>query len=376
MTATRFYAAMLVVVGLGCSSKDEPTLADNPADDAAVVDAKPPKMTGQDGPKADAASVDSPAEPPADAASSPSDVAPTQEGDAAVTPPGPPPGALESVEVSATGDAVMLKTSLAMGEVFLLKAAGVVDVGGQKIDAEYAFGSGMPADEVGGVDVGIDIGVPQIHAMVHNRPTPPGPGRMKWYAYGAYREDHAYYMTLTGAGHALSVKLAKPAGTTGGSGSIRVSIFQLSPAPPQVLGTELETVMVPVAKMMVTSNMSPASDKLYVLQASGRGKVGGGGTHQGDAEYMDWTETGMGANEGEAGADFGIGVDEVETHLMPYGPGGYKPRLRWWGPWRMDHTYYMVFTGTGKPIQFFYFDSGYPDNSPTDKLSVKIFNAP
>jgi hypothetical protein len=36
----------------------------------------------------------------------------------------------------------------------------------------------------------------------------------------------------------------------------------------------------------------------------------------------------------------------------------------------------MVFTGTGKPIQFLYFDSGYGDNSPTDKLTVKIFAAP
>ena len=42
----------------------------------------------------------------------------------------------------------------------------------------------------------------------------------------------------------------------------------------------------------------------------------------------------------------------------------------------MDQTYYMVFTGTGKPTQFLYFDGGHGDNSPTDKLSVKIFEAP
>jgi hypothetical protein len=35
----------------------------------------------------------------------------------------------------------------------------------------------------------------------------------------------------------------------------------------------------------------------------------------------------------------------------------------------------MPFTGTGKPIQFLYFDSGYGDNGP-EKLTVKIFAAP
>jgi hypothetical protein len=125
---------------------------------------------------------------------------------------------------------------------------------------------------------------------------------------------------------------------------------------------------------MVNSAMSPQAGKLYLLQASGFGKVGGGGTHMGDADYMDWQENGAGANEGEAGADFGIGVDELPGPKM--GGAGYQPRVRWWGPWRMDHTYYMVFLGTGKPIQFLYIDSGYGDNSPTDKLSVKIFDVP
>jgi hypothetical protein len=103
--------------------------------------------------------------------------------------------------------------------------------------------------------------------------------------------------------------------------------------------------------------------------------VGGGGTKEGDAEYMDWDEAGTRKNEGEAGADFGVGVDETVVG-MRMGPGGYTPRMRWWGPWRMDHTYYMVFVGTGKPIQFLFFDSGYGDNAPTDKLSVKLFDVP
>jgi hypothetical protein len=289
-------------------------------------------------------------------------------------PAAPAAGALETIDVPASGDAVTLKTSLAMGQLYLLKASGSVDFGGQKVDAEYGFGSGMPADEAGGADLGVDIGTKQIHAQIHRTPTPPGPGRMKWFGTDAYRDDHVYYMTVTGEGKPLSLKLVKPAGAAAGSGSIAVSILQLSPAP-EALGTALETVMVPVAKMIVSSTMTTVAGKSYILQAAGRGKVGGGGTHEGDADYMDWTETGQGANEGEAGADFGIGVDETELKLMPYNAGGYKARLRWWGPWRMDHTYYMTFTGTGKPIQFLYFDSGYGDNG-ADKLTVKIFAAP
>jgi hypothetical protein len=275
-----------------------------------------------------------------------------------------PMGALESVHVPATGDAVTFKTSLTTGDLFLLRASGSVDAGDQKVDAEYAASSGMPLDEAGGLDVGIDVGLKQIHPAVHRTPTPPGPGRMKW--FGPYREDHVYYMTVTGEGKPLSLKLARSAA---GAGAIAVSLYRLS-----ALSNELETVMVPVTKTIVTATMATQAGRVYLLQASGAGKVGGGGTHQGDAEYMDWTPEGVGQNEGEAGADFGIGVDEIE--FMRMSGAAYKPRLRWWGPWRMDHTYYMLFTGTGKPIQFLYFDSGYGDNSPTDKLSVKIFIAP
>jgi hypothetical protein len=291
------------------------------------------------------------------------------DGGGVPSPGGPPVLAVETVQVAGSGAAVTMTTSLGMNEIYLLKASGVVELGGQKVDAEYGFGAGAPADEAGGMDLGIDIGMKQIHAAIHRTPTPPGPGRMKW--FGAFRDDHVYYMTITGEGKPLSLKLTGPAGN--GSGSIAVSLIPLSPAPPK-LASPLDTVMVPVTKTLVMSAMAPQSGKLYLLQASGFGKVGGGGTHMGDADYMDWQENGAGATEGEAGADFGIGVDEEMGPKMA--GAAYKPRARWWGPWRMDHTYYMVFTGTGKPIQFLYIDSGYGDNSPTDKLSVKVFDVP
>jgi hypothetical protein len=285
--------------------------------------------------------------------------------------PAPAGMAAETVEVPASGDAVTMKTSLEMGQLYLLKATGSVDLGAQKVDAEYVFGGGMPADEMGMVDPGVDIGLPQIHPKVHTMVTAPGPGRMKWSPTQPYRDDHVYYVTVTGAGKPLALKLTKPGGAAGGSGSIAVSLFPLSP--PRGLGGEVDSVDVPFVKMMVLSKPTVAG-KQYLLQASGQGKVSANGL--GDAEYMDYDVMGTRYNEGEAGADFGVGVDESDV-LGQKGPGGYKARTRWWGPWRMDHTYYLVFTGTGKEVQLLYFDSGYGDNrGPGDHITVKFFEAP
>jgi hypothetical protein len=363
MTAPRLFVATVLVAA--CSSAqpgpgaDSPDAGEDPTPAADAAPAKPPKDSAAPVLEADAAALAADQAAPAD---------PDAAG-GMPSPGGAPAMAAETVQVPASGDAVTMKTSIGMGEIVLLKAWGTVEVGGQKLDAEYGFGAGMPSDEAGGMDLGVDIGMKQIHAAIHRTATPPGPGRMKWLL--GYRDDHVYYMTVTGEGKPLALKLAKPAGAA--TGSISVALIPLSPTPPK-LAAPLDTVMVPVAKTMVMSAMAPQAGKLYILQASGFGKVGGGGTHMGDADYMDWQENGAGANEGEAGADFGIGVDEVQGPKMA--GAGYQPRMRWWGPWRMDHTYYMVFAGTGKAIQFLYIDSGYGDNSPTDKLSVKVFDAP
>jgi hypothetical protein len=115
---------------------------------------------------------------------------------------------------------------------------------------------------------------------------------------------------------------------------------------------------------------------IYLLQASGAGGVGGGGLKLGDADYMDWTADGTGKNEGEAGIDFGVGVDEPVVPMKGATGGSYVPRRNWWGPWRMDHIYYLLFVGTGKPIALAYHDTGYGDNSKTDALTVKVFATP
>lgn len=276
----------------------------------------------------------------------------------------------EILDVPASGAPVTFKTTLPAGEIALLRANGTVDCDGQELDAEYAFLDGEPADEADGADLGVDIGLLQIRPMVHTTPTPAGPGRMKW--YGRYRSDHVYGMTVTGDGKPLTLKLTRPT-CAGATGSITVTLIPLSPAPPKI-GNELDAVTVPITRTVVTSALTTEADKLYLLQASGAGQVGGGGTHLGDAEYMDWDQEGTRKNEGEAGADFGIGVDEIS--FARNRGDAYQPRQRWWGPWRRDHIYYMVFAGTGRPIQFLYFDSGYGDNSPTDALTVRVFALP
>ena len=285
----------------------------------------------------------------------------------------PARGPLEKLQLTASRRSAAFATALAAGEIYLLKASGTVSLGAQTVDADYVFGgTEMASDEAGGADVGVDIGEKQIQRHVHYTATPPGPGRMKW--AGEYRQDHVYYMTVTGEGRRLSLALtAPPPAGGGGDGAIAVELHALSPAPPR-LGPELEKVAIPITRTVVTSNTVTRDGQQYLLQASGAGRVGGGGMHLGDAEYMDWNAVGHRRNEGEAGADFGIGVDETSYTKMK--GSAYTPRRRWWGPWRADHTYYLLFTGTGRPIQFLYFDSGYGDNSRTDQLSVRIFAVP
>jgi hypothetical protein len=295
--------------------------------------------------------------------------------DAADLAPGGQISAKEIQILTSSTSMVRFTTMLVAGEIYLLRAAGSMKIGDQQIDAEYSFGAGAPADEVGGMDVGLDVDRLQIHPKVHTTATPPGPGRMKWGAADrAFRDDHVYFMLITGDASPLTVKLVAPAGAPFTGSAIVLTLHELSPAPPKQIGAELETIMVPLIKTQVTTKLTTVAGKQYILQASGTGKVSKGGI--GDAEYMDFDIEGTKFNEGESGADFGIGVDELDVGIKPTGGASYKPRLRWWGPWRKDHTYYMIFTGTGKPIDLLYFDSGYGDNGLTDALPLKIFAAP
>lgn len=270
--------------------------------------------------------------------------------------------ALETVQVSAGGASVTFKTSFDRGDLFLLKASGSMVLGSETYDAEYAS-EGMSAgtDLLNGTDVGIDIGLKsqrELKGVV--------PGRIKW--FGSYRADHTYYMLVTGNGQPLTLKLVTGDDRVVGTGEISVSLYRLSPTPDD-FPKPLETLPVSVLDETVQTTMTTSNSEIYLLQCSGSGKVGGGGLGQGDADYMDYKADGLGkVDVGDGNVDYGLGVDETDIHKTP--------RQNWWGPWRQDHTYFMLFSGTGQPIHFHYYDVGYGDNSPTDRLKVSVFPVP
>jgi hypothetical protein len=280
-----------------------------------------------------------------------------------------PDSALETIEVTASNGTAISKVSLDNGELFLLRASGVVsDASGMvgnpdtAVDAEFGgFGPSTPgSDVVGQVDVGIDFGLKTVRAAV-----PAVAGRMKW--FGGYRDDHVYYVIVSGAGAPLSLKLVKPMSGPA-TGSITISIYRLSPTP-QPVGTLVDTVMALLTKAPVKSAMATKAGVVYLLQCQGQGPVGGAGLAAGDADWMDYAANGNGKVDiGDANTDYGLGVDEPFVGAANTN----TPRKRWWGQWRQDHVYYMLFSGSGNPIEFDYYDVGYGDNSATVKLSVPI----
>jgi len=281
---------------------------------------------------------------------------------------GPVPGtAIDSVTVLASGASVTFKTSLIKGELYLLKATGSVDVGTDKVDAEFGgFGSGaIGKDTVGGVDVGIDIGTQVLRLKMT--------GRQKW--AGPYNPNHVYYTVVTGTGIPLTCKLTK-SGTAAATGSIIVALVRLSPFPPQITTQPIDSVQIPVTQTIVHTKVNLTKSAVYLLQCSGEATVGGAGG-LGDADYMDY---GTDANPNPAGAldvgdnntDYGVGVDDtIITHTTPATPHKY-----WWGPLRLDHLYYCLYAGTGNPITLLFFDVGYSDNSTTVKLKLKVYSVP
>ena len=276
-----------------------------------------------------------------------------------------PQEALETVQIQANGNPVTFKTSLDSGQVFLLKACGALQFGAYALDAEYgSFSQGASIkDSVGTTDIGINIGVkfPRVLSGVTE-------GRMRW--FGPYNTSHIYYMSVSGSGKPLTLTIVKADSTTPIGGAITVSMVRLSPFP-QTFSTQLDSLQAPLTRTIVYSHLSPSKPAIYLLSCAGEGKVGGSGLGYGDAEYDDYTDTPGSSSEdvGDAGIDYGIGVDDTNVTST-------IPRSYWWGPWRLDHTYYMLYAGTGKPISFLYFDSNYGDNSTTVKLTVRLYSTP
>jgi hypothetical protein len=284
------------------------------------------------------------------------------------------PPALEVVSVPASGEPARFATALAAGDLYLLEAAGAVALGAGWLDAECMAGADdpFPADVVGTVDVGLDVGIAEVLPARGRVPAPPSGRRLKWFE--GCPPDHRYHLLVTGTGEPLAPRLLLPQGAAGatGAGAVKVSLRRLTPGPPPV-GDGLEKVMVPAReKVSVRSRLVGQHGVVYLLQAAGEVQVGGP-RHMGDAEFHDYKADGRGYNEGEQGVDFGVGVDDPVIGL------GHDPRARKWGPYRRDHTYYMLYAGTGQPITLNYHDTGgksgvFKDNEGS--LPVTIFLAP
>jgi hypothetical protein len=285
----------------------------------------------------------------------------------------PPPAPVATVELRGGGTA-SFRAPLEDGALYLLRAAGTVHGAGGWQDAEYAGTDGDPwggADVVGHADVGVDVGLKQVLPASGRKPAPPSEQRLKWFE--PFRSDHVYHLLVTGQGRALTLRLVTAEDLPPpGEGVITVSLTRLSPAPP-ALGVPLETVRVPAReKVTVRSRLVAEAGRVYLLQAAGEVQVGGP-RHMGDAEFHDYKADGRGYNEGEGGVDFGVGVDDPVIGL------GHDPRARKWGPYRRDHTYYLLYRGQGAPLVLNYHDTGgksgvYKDNEGT--LPVTIFPVP
>jgi hypothetical protein len=341
-----------------------------------------------DAAEAETEAVDAPetTEPSEGSAEGSAEDAPTDEGTTA-----PDTGstasasAIETIDVPGAGTPITFKMSLTLRALYLLEAKGSVPVGPDVQDAEFesAANGTDPEDTVNGTDVGIDTGLLQPHPPNGGANVTYGPGRMKW--FGSFSAVHVYYMIVTGAGQPLTLKLVTSGSAS--TGSIPVSLFLLaptppttdtpvpgpmppSPAPPNIGENTLETLQVPDLKGTVKSTVTGKSGVIYLLQASGAALVGAANLGMGDAEYDDWSATGIGANSNDGPCDFGIGVDETAADDCA------GQRSTWWGPYRNDHIYYLLYTGTGNPISFYYFDSNYGDNSATDTYTMNIFPTP
>jgi rhamnogalacturonyl hydrolase YesR len=177
--------------------------------------------------------------------------------------------------------------------------------------------------------------------------------------------NQVQYALIDGQGSAVTISST---GSFKKSKRFGYVIYDLT-GKPTILGRPIETVHMPVIKQLVTSTTTTESGSVYVLNSDGDAQVGGAGLGRGDADYMDYGADGHGATDiGDFNTDYGLGVDDTDPSI--------SPRTHKWGAFRLDHNYYMIFVGTGKPIDFLYYDTNYGDNSTTETLTVNIYPAP
>ena len=107
--------------------------------------------------------------------------------------------------------------------------------------------------------------------------------------------------------------------------------------------TALESVQVPANGGAVTFTNSFDRGELFLLKATGAVVLG---QKLLDAEYESSGASATGTDV-VSGTDVGIDIGLK----APRAPKGVLPgRMKWFGSYRADHTYYLLATGTGQPL--------------------------
>ena len=130
----------------------------------------------------------------------------------------------------------------------------------------------------------------------------------------------------------------------------------------------IETIEVPAGGGSVSFKTSLTQGALYLLKATGSVSVG---NQVQDAEFAS-APGGTGAMDSVGGTDVGIDVGLLQidppmggSQVAP-GPG----RMKWNGSFRVDHTYYMLVTGAGKPLTLKLVTSG---AATSGEIAVSLF---
>lgn len=130
----------------------------------------------------------------------------------------------------------------------------------------------------------------------------------------------------------------------------------------------IETVTVPASGGSVSFTTSLMGGALYLLKATGTVMVG---DQLQDAEFAS-AAGGTGAMDSVGGTDVGIDTGLLVLHApnggskVTSGPG----RMKWFGGFRADHTYYMIVTGADKPLTLKLITSG---TGSSGGIAVSLF---
>jgi hypothetical protein len=128
----------------------------------------------------------------------------------------------------------------------------------------------------------------------------------------------------------------------------------------RLLATVLESIIVPVGGISVTSTTVLEPGVTYQLRASGTFSIGGPGDGLADTEYQNFLAP-SGMCDAPDNTDVGIGVNDTvnDTSKFPF-----------WGPYNPTHVYTIDYVGQGARIRLNYHDCWYFDNIGSLKVEI------